>query len=1178
MAIEITSADSKGNAPVSPKDAADIVADIPKTTATDAEFTKSDEQANIEKARAETARVQSLTKEQYDAEQAAKRSPQSVDVAPLDPLLSRSENVSAILKTATTPVEQAARNVIGASQYNVTPEAYGKSQKVYEQQSELDKLPQRAPAVVAQRMAQSTQHASVIKKDLNAFDYLQKQVNFTVDTIKNRFDSRRLFNLQYEKMMGNPLSESDDSELYTLHRKLKSLTPTDMSFAETIPGETVSGVIDLAHGIWDNAKLFLGGVGAGAVGGAALGTIGAPATAGASIPIAAVTGALTAAPFAAEAAMVYDGFKQGSGEIYYTLTNNAFDKNANLDVPKTEAEMKTLALGGGALMGLLQVIPVNRLMKEVPWLQKLVSPRAVLSTALENPAWRRTLMSLGKSALAGGVAGGAQEAVNILTKSVGETWNGDEVSFQQGLQNAAANWKTNAVQIGKSTVSGAAVGAGAHVALHAAAPVMDTILTDKSSPKIRAENQPAPEVKPAKPSKDQPLPIPPKQEVKVTDLTSPNNNLPAVVRGTKAAQLKIALERASQVTKNTETGKHLPSELDTIRQGMFEDAGMDSVYVDKEDLTRWANDDKKAKAARSILDSSGTAAAEVDAPIRVDMNKFLKLVDEHPDAAGIAKTDPENPSAQKWLERMNEAEVTRAKLEAEKPAGTSPEGPGTEPRLRDEDIFNERGYLEQPTFTEKMKDVLPEKEIAKYNDAQKAVRTEVVDAIKADSDKHMDQIVDLETRTNMLHEREFQTAEAERDQNIQVVEDFLQNTKAVGELTKQQQLQKLAGRPIYAINPESLPERLRVQYENNETIVRRKVLDPKGVDVREAMAVFGVESPSALMQILSDSPTRREAVNNAVVSRAAEVESETRNNTEFDESRLAKAYNNMTKNHIKEMAVLRDKYWAATKSGIKRVALELPKINDLIVRAKDAVGSTRVKDLNPNQWKVAERRSQRKAVDAILRNETESAFREKENAAYSSQLTKETHVAIGKVNKALDFVANLNSPRNQTTLRDAGKLYSDAINSILDAYNFDPSKKGIAENDSYNKFVKKMLEQGRGDFSIPADVAQWLSPGKSAKELTVDQLLYLTDKMQSIMKQARMKNKLVGKYTEAGLQLTKEIIAADLHEEAVKHPDYDPKRASTPQGDVPKGFRFSNLVNTLESFVVNIKSMTEHLD
>jgi hypothetical protein len=1230
------------------------------------------------------------------------------------------QDVSPLLKIINSSPEESAETIKLSSQFGVPAET-GRMIKPQLQQAAKEEL--FTPMVaqpVADYVAQSRDHAAVINPELGFFDEAAKQVDFAMKTIKGGINNRRLSELGFKKTTGEALTAEEDFEYIDLREKTKNTNLKEEfghDFVSSIPAESVNLVYDFGHGIWDGKDL----VGLGAATGGLLGLTG--------LGVGAIPGAITGMIAGGTVASVRDTYQQSVGQVYNDLENiNATDPLTGEKLIKAEDERRAIARGAGIMMASLDAASslflvgkgVKNVAKELPWFKKIMTPTDLVKHAMKPEG--KVYLELLKSMGAEGGTEMAQQAIQIFAKQIGDTWDGTETKFQEGISTGLGEFrdqvKTIPGQIDKAglydaldkapmvkelaqagtlgAIGGATFDAGTRVtakAVNAIGGKIRSEMSERQKKKITAEadqvinnvvelknealrlseeittaeseidvttNEDDKKVKLAKV-------IQLKGELKEvvdtgreiirshSDLTEPK--LPAITKGTQTIQFKILIDKVSQLTKETKFNKLVPEERSMIVQKLFDDAGVSNVWVDRADFNEWANNAAKAESARKVLDPTGTAASQVNAPISISVANFVKLVDEHPSASNLAKQSPEAPNVGSWMKRLEAAKKNRDELMSmmpkipgvDLPENAEPEanlngaallavlmndpdttrvgtlgmdeskrvvglakraasvetkkrGEGAvtpreaklqeiigildtrvnkieklqEGRMRDEDIFNEADYLEQQTFTEAMYSIIPAEQVAKFNEAAIIARIRVSNSIKETAEKEMNKLIGLEEQRLMNQKIENEINTAERDLKVRAVEAFINNEKVFeADLTEFQKERRRKGKPVYSINPKTMSKVMQDKFKDNATLKKRSVFHKDGMDIDHVSSIFNMR-PDEFMKIMSETPTWEELVEQRLENAEGPIRELAESNIELDEGKLAQAYNNMTKIHIKEMKILVEKYWPQVKKGFKLVAHPLPKLGHLRNRAKNIVGNTKIKDINPTQWKVAERKSQRIAVNAIVNNEVELAFREKTNAALASQITKESHIAIGKVNRAMKLIANLGSERVQKQLKDAGKVYQDAVNHLLDLYNFDPKQKGQSNIDAFNKYVKQMIAEGKGDQSIPESVQEWISTRESAEELTVDQIIYIADKLRTIAHTARLKNRLVGQYTKDGKEFVHDQMIEAIDTQSKKHPSYDSTK------NIEAGRRGVNAVvdfiGGAEAFVKNIKALTDELD
>ena len=315
--------------------------------------------------------------------------------------------------------EEAADTIRKAGQLGIDPKTYKELKPELEESIEKARTPQSVDKVVAKSMNKSPEHAKVIKKDISKLNAFSKYWNFASETIKGKSISRDIFDIQYKVATGKAISNEERFQLVKSNSNLKKMNSAEeygYSFWESVPAEFAGGVTDIAEGLFDGADLILTGAVPGAVAGALIGST----VPGAGTAIGAGIGGLKGAALGAGVAQMRDVYQQSVGQIYNDLTT-VLQEGDDLKKPAAEDERRNLAIGGGMIMGALGFVPVGAAAKNIPWLRKIVNPRAFLKHALsaQGSAWKQLAIRVGRSAGAEGFEEGAQELVQATVEEMG---------------------------------------------------------------------------------------------------------------------------------------------------------------------------------------------------------------------------------------------------------------------------------------------------------------------------------------------------------------------------------------------------------------------------------------------------------------------------------------------------------------------------------------------------------------------------------------------------------------------------------------------------------------------------------------------------------------------------------------------------------------------------------------
>jgi len=428
-------------------------------------------------------------------------------------------------------------------------------------------------------------------------------------------------------------------------------------------------------------------------------------------------------------------------------------------------------------------------------------------------------------------------------------------------------------------------------------------------------------------------------------------------------------------------------------------------------------------------------------------------------------------------------------------------------RLRDSDIHSEQQFLNQSIFTKPIEGSLTQAEVDRANEAVMSARLERVEAIDQAADTEWTEVVDYQTKIIEQADREQAAIDMEANPDIQVVENFL-NDRIIGIPSEKMLANQAKGLPLVQINPNTLNSSIRGKFQNDPVLKTRKVFNDKGVNIQDAVKMFGVETPEQLLTILSTVPDQETSFKNAEAIRAPETRAEAEFAIDLNEAAISKFYEKEVSNHWNELKILKDKSWKTLTGLIKRIALPLKSIPEYQAKARTAIAGTPVKFLNAKRYIIGEGKAQAKALKDVLEAKFESAFANKQAVILNALLAKESMIAIKAVNIANKKLAAMLSQATQKQLAKAGKSYIDAFNYISGTFNFDPSKKGTITEDQYKKFQEQMIREGRGDVRIPDGLAEKLSGKVNARDLTFDEYIFLVNKMYSIVQQARRKNQL----------------------------------------------------------------------
>lgn len=193
--------------------------------------------------------------------------------------------------------------------------------------------------------------------------------------------------------------------------------------------------------------------------------------------------------------------------------------------------------------------------------------------------------------------------------------------------------------------------------------------------------------------------------------------------------------------------------------------------------------------------------------------------------------------------------------------------------------------------------------------------------------------------------------------------------------------------------------------------------------------------------------------------------------------------------------------WAATHT---------PPTDAIRDMARGIIGQKQVRDLDPNQYLLAERSSSRKAFQAMANGEHQKAAIEKQRELLNHYLYREAVKARDEIQELSDYAKQLEKRPAQQRLGKAGADYLEQINGLLEQYEF---KKVSGTKLDRRAALRTWYDAQVAAGFNPAIDASLLENArqKNFLEVPVDELRAVRDALKSIEHLARLKNRLLGK-------------------------------------------------------------------
>ena len=1050
-------------------------------------------------------------------------------------------SLSKALTMVNTQPEEAAQNINRSRLFEINPDSYKELKPELEPEAiSIERTPAQVGPVTQEYTKQSEQHASLVQNDLSLLDKIERRFSYYKQQIFDLPETTREINeLVGKKMTEGKLSQGEEEQLQNLNMvaaEISQQAPEEVGEGEKFAVEVLSSTGDFVRSYWENKGILAAGVGGGAAIGAAVASfIPTPVTVGAGATAGAIKG------FVASSTLIgfLDGYTQTSRGLYNELSLSTNEKGEPLNLPHDR--MVKVSQGVGLISGIVSAAAEGVIARANPITKKFASPKLASKLVTGNAAMLARMEILGGIAESIFAEGGA-EGLSEFTKVIGQNFaqmDESEASFMNAIENSL-NSET-AKKVGKAVAVGGATGG-----------LISSVTGAAGYAGMKERYDQIQQVAKKR------------QEVLVTQNT--------------------ILEAAKDM-KATKMYELSPVEMNNFNKKLLATVGInENVWFTLDNLREFSSDPEKGAVARKMIDPTGEItklAQELNTPIEVSTADLLNIVTEYPDITDYMQLTPDGETpiqsrtkAQSFVDRLGEAETKRAAILESLGVDEemSPEMQAELESLRvlaDEPspYVDQYDYLDSQTFTETPAGMSKE-EAQTFNDAHLRARMEVAKTLIADVD---DKFESIENRIfKDVNAKDIQADIVRLDKEFKILERF-NDRKVTNAITVQH---KQRGFSPSAIDPNTLPEDLKEIYLNDETLKRRKVFIEGGVDLEESAIMNGARSGADLLRILSETPSRKEVVNNR---KQREIELKNRINQTLKPSRMAerdKAFSNLTKIHIREMKFMREKEWTTTKRGIMKIALPIPTEAELNSKAKATISKMKIREINPTRFKVGESKSQRAALKNFLDGKFEQAFSDKEKAALNNEMRKEAFNVVEKVNKYKSFWKRVDTPSVRQELKDAG--YADAMNEFLSVYQLEAPIRGEIKQNAFNNFIKAQVEAGNYTPVVPdrLDNVQI-----SYKDLTFEQYQAITEMGEYMVHQAKLKNKLL-KSQEAKAELnTAEAIAENIEKLTTKNVNYDPTKAER-KSERYMSFTESvkNKFQTMLSSVSSIKTIVSELD
>lgn len=221
--------------------------------------------------------------------------------------------------------------------------------------------------------------------------------------------------------------------------------------------------------------------------------------------------------------------------------------------------------------------------------------------------------------------------------------------------------------------------------------------------------------------------------------------------------------------------------------------------------------------------------------------------------------------------------------------------------------------------------------------------------------------------------------------------------------------------------------------------------------------------------------------------------------------------------------------------------------------AEQMIEGKRIRDINPTMYRIAEAKASRAAFELAGKKKWDEAYAAKRQQIVSHYLYVAASAAKDKVATIREDMAGMSSKRVQEMVGKASPQYLDALNGILDGYEFRRvSKKVLDLRDTLRLAVAKAEAEGEVIDVLTDEEGRIVDPAllnvRNYQELTYAELLSVRDTATNIVHVARQQ----GKFRAAEVKAQYDDLAAEglaEIEAGTKRPNAERRSLRTPWQD-----------------------------
>lgn len=218
------------------------------------------------------------------------------------------------------------------------------------------------------------------------------------------------------------------------------------------------------------------------------------------------------------------------------------------------------------------------------------------------------------------------------------------------------------------------------------------------------------------------------------------------------------------------------------------------------------------------------------------------------------------------------------------------------------------------------------------------------------------------------------------------------------------------------------------------------------------------------------------------------------------------------------------------RASARQITTATPSMAVLRDTARATIAAMQVRAITPQTYWSASRRAAQLAFDAAAKQDVTGAITAKNQELFNLALYREANTRLADVEMRVRFATDLGKTASRQRLGLAGSTYLDQVDGILDRFEFATvPQKTLNRRARIRDWMEAVAAQGIPVEDLPVEI---LDDARRVnyKELTVEELIGVTDGLKQILHLARLKNKLLASTDEREFDAIRDGISTSIRD------------------------------------------------